>query len=129
MFNAAELKVIAVAMGQPKHNQQFCGRLAPSLTCLTHETTEPYAAYGLSQAKFGQLASLKVAANGARAAMQGHQGSIVYGDVKMMPGTFLVDAHGMIAWTYYSRDVSDHPSNETIIEAAKALTIMRNKDG
>ncbi len=125
-FKAASLQMIAVAMGQPKHNQQFCGSLAPSLTCLTHETTEPYLTYGLNQGKLGQLASLNVVANGAKAAMQGHQGAMVYGDVRMMPGTFIVDRDGNIAWAYYSKDVSDHPSNEVILEAATQVRMRTN---
>jgi peroxiredoxin len=129
MFRAVNLQVVAVAMGQPKHNQQFCGKLAPSLTCLTHETSEPYAVYGLSQGKFGQLASLNVVANGAKAGMQGHIGGVVYGDVRMMPGTFLVDTEGVIVWVHYSRDVSDHPSNVTIVEAAKAHSRIKTQDG
>jgi peroxiredoxin len=121
-FKDAGLQVVAVAMGEPKHNQQFCGKLAPSLRCLTDETTEPYSLYGLNQAGLGQIASLNVAKNGMQAALQGHQGGIVYGDVKMLPGTFVVDMQGKIAWAYYSKDVSDHPTNETIIKAAVAVT-------
>jgi hypothetical protein len=87
-FADASLQIVAVAMGQPKHNWQFCGSLASSIMCVTHETTEPYLAYGLTQGKIGQFASVQVAANGMKAAMQGHHGGVVYGDVRMMPGTF-----------------------------------------
>ena len=128
-FAEANLQLVAVAMGQPKHNKQFCGSLAPSITCVTHETTEPYNAYGLSQGKMGQLASLNVAANGMKATLQGHQGGIVYGDVRMMPGTFVVDTQGKIAWAYYSKDVSDHPSNDLIVEAAQGLERTHAQDG
>lgn len=120
-FADARLQIVAVAMGQPKHNRQFCGTLAPSIMCVTHETTEPYMAYGLSQATMGQFASLNVAANGMKAAMEGHTVGVVYGDVKMMPGTFIVDVQGKVAWVHYSKDVSDHPSNEMILEAARQV--------
>jgi hypothetical protein len=50
-LTTAGLQNLGIAMGPPKHVELYCGKLAPSMTCLTDETTLPYQTYGLQQGK------------------------------------------------------------------------------
>ena len=108
-------------MGEPKHAAHYCGKLAPSLRCLTHETPEPYFAYGVGRAGLLEMAAPKVFMAGMEAARKGHMVGQVIGDPRMKPGSFLVDRGGHVQWTYYASDISDHPALEAIIDAARSL--------
>ncbi len=121
-IEAAGLQTIAVAMGEPKHNQRYCGTLAPGVTCLTDETTAPYAAYGLGRGRvFGELMSPGVMAAGARATRKGYLPGQPVGDVTILPGTFIVDRQGSVRYAYYSAHAGDHPAIEALISAAVAV--------
>jgi peroxiredoxin len=108
-------------MGQPKHAKRYCGNLAPSMTCLTDETTLPYEIYGLQQGKLAELISPSVVAASVRALARGSSQGKTIGDAKMLPGTFIVDQQGIIQYAYYSQHAGDHPRIDDLIEAANAL--------
>ena len=117
----AKLQVVSVAMGEPKHAERYCGKLAPSITCLTNETTMPYQTYGLQQGKLGELMSPAVVVASVRALARGSSQGEAIGDVKMLPGTFIVDNQGIIQYAYYSKHAGDHPKIADLIAAANTL--------
>ena len=117
----AKLQVVSVAMGEPKHAERYCGKLAPSITCLTNETTMPYETYGLQQGKLGELMSPAVVVASVRALARGSSQGEAIGDVKMLPGTFIVDKQGIIQYAYYSKYAGDHPKIADLIVAANTL--------
>jgi hypothetical protein len=121
-LQAAGLQTIAIGLGQPKHARNLCGRLAPSLTCYVDDGTNIYKQYGLEQSTLGQLLSPSMAVASARALSKGHVNGEVTGDVKMLPGTFLVDVHGRVQWLYYSTHPGDHPKIADILNAAQAVS-------
>ena len=113
----AGLKAVAVAIGQPKHARRYCGKLAPSLDCYTNQETDVYQTYGLRQGGLGQLLSFGVMKAGMRANVAGFRQGKATGDVKMLPGTFIVDTEGIIQYAYYSRHVGDHPPISNLLQA------------
>lgn len=128
-LNAAGLQVIAVAMGEPKHVDRYCRRLAPSITCLTGDAggEAAYNAYGLREGSFQEIASLGVLKAGFRAMRKGYVGGQPVGNVKMMPGTFIVDTQGRIAYTFYSNHVGDHPTIDDVITAARQINADKER--
>ncbi|TVR19002.1 MAG: hypothetical protein EA396_13455 [Anaerolineaceae bacterium] len=116
-LNEAGFQVVAVAMGEPKHVARYCGRIAPSITCLTGDdgSQAAYRAYGLQEGGLKQFASFGALKAGLRAVKAGHTGGKVIGNARMMPGTFLIDAEGRVRWTYYSEHVGDHPDIADIL--------------
>lgn len=82
---------------------------------------EVYKQYGLEQSSLRQLLSPGLAAASVRAMSSGHAQGKATGDVKMLPGTFIVDTHGRVQWAYYSDHAGDHPDIEEIIRVASAL--------
>lgn len=108
-------------MGQPKHAERYCGTLAPSMTCLTDETTVPYQVYGLQQGKLMELMSPAVLTASVRALRRGSSQGKTIGDAKMLPGTFIVDQQGIIRYAYYSKHAGDHPDIAALISAANTL--------
>lgn len=117
----AKLQVVSVAMGEPKHAERYCGKLAPSITCLTNETTMPYQTYGLQQGKLGELMSPVVVVASVRALARGSSQGEAIGDVKMLPGTFIVDRQGIIQYAYCSKHAGDHPKIADLIAATNTL--------
>ena len=117
---AAGLKIVAVGIGETKHARRYCGKLAPSIDCFTNEDTAVYGTYGLKQASMGQLLNPGMLKAAMRARSRGHSQGKATGDVKMLPGTFIVDADGIIQYTYYSDHAGDDPDLEEL--AARSWT-------
>ncbi len=110
-----------MGIGQPEHAQRYCGRLAPGVICLTDETTDSHATYGLRQVPLRSLTSLGMVKATARALSAGHRQGQATGDVKMLPGTFLVDRDGIIRYTYYSQHAGDDPDIHDLIQFGQGL--------
>jgi hypothetical protein len=116
------LRLIAVAMGEPKHNERYCGSLAPHVTCLTAPDAGPYAHFGLQQGGAAELMSLDVLKAGFRAARKGYVPGGAVGDARMMPGTFLIDRQGRVAYAYYSKHAGDHPYLPALLHEGERLS-------
>jgi len=108
-------------MGEPKHSKRYCESLAPSVNCLVKDDTQAYKAYGLEQGGVRELMSLNVFTSGLKAAASGYIGGPPSGNVRMMPGTFVIDRKGVVRYTYYSADIADHPSFEVLIKQANLI--------
>ena len=64
---------------------------------------------------------------GFRAMRKGYVGGQPVGNVKMMPGTFIVDTQGRIAYTFYSNHVGDHPTIDDVITAARQINADKER--
>ena len=56
-----------------------------------------------------------------RAFTAGHRQGQATGDVKMLPGTFLVDRAGIVQYVYYSQHAGDHPDIKELVQAGQSL--------
>ncbi len=119
----AGLQVITVGMGEPRHAERYCGKIAPSVKCLADESHEAYYTYGLHPGGLKELASLNVLKAGLRAYSTGARQGNVIGDGKMLPGTFIVDRAGRLQYTYYSTHAGDHPQIADLISTATSLSV------
>ncbi len=106
-------------MGEPKHAERYCGKLAPSVDCLTDETTAPYLTYGLSRGGAKELMSFDVAKAAVRAMARGNVQGKTIGDAQMMPGTFVIDRQGIIRYSYYSAHAGDHPPISALLAGGR----------
>jgi peroxiredoxin len=119
------LQVIAVAQGEPKHIDRYCGKLAPHITCLAREDTSAYTDYGLTRMGLKEITHPGNVSAGIRILKGGYRPGEVIGDVAMMPGTFIVDTGGIIRFAYYSEHAGDHPRFEDLLKAAEQLKAQR----
>ncbi len=115
---AAGLRMVGVAISEPKHAQRYCPQLAPSLTCLCGLGTDTHAAYGLRQGNILQLVGPQVIAAGVRASAAGVRQGEVTGDWSILSGTFVVTPDGIIRYTLYSDFAGDHPPLAEILRAS-----------
>jgi len=114
----------AVAMGLclPAEARAVCGRRAPSLRCLCDRSKAAYAAYGLADGDLFQLMlGPEVVAGYARAAMQGHLARPASsGDIwRMLPGTFAIDAEGVVRAVHYARHAGDQPDLDAMLASLR----------
>jgi hypothetical protein len=102
-------------MGEPKHITRYCGKIAPNITCMVWEDNTPYLAYGLQQGRSKEMMSWNVAKAAVKAVRQGHVGGQPIGDVRMMPGSFLVDTQGILRAVHYNDDIADHADLQAML--------------
>ena len=109
------MQILAIGLGQPKHAERYCGKLASSITCLTNEEPDLNRAYGLTRGSLLQLAGPAGLANGIRAMRKGFTQGKSTGDEMMLPGTFVIDKSGIVRYAYYSANAGDHPKITAVL--------------
>lgn len=116
---------MALGLGKPEHAERYCGKLAPSLICFADTTNDSYYAWGLRQGTLteGLANSINILRASMKASANGHVQGKSTGDVYMMPGTFIVDAGGIIRYAYYSKYAGDDPEITELITVAKSLEV------
>lgn len=119
MIQESGVLLVGISMGEPKHIRRYCDKLAPSVLCLVGEDGTPYRAYGLEDASAGSMFSLEVAKGIVRAIGKGHVGGQPVGDVKMMPGSFLVDTEGRVRFAHYNQHIGDHADLNEMLSALR----------
>jgi peroxiredoxin len=119
-IDGAGFQVILVGLEGPEHAEKFRKEFAPSLPVICDPEKQLYRAYGLGRTTVSGIASPGILLRGLRTMAQGHTPGIPGGDVFQMPGVFMIDREGNIRYSYYSKDVSDHPSIEELL-ALKSL--------
>ena len=125
----AGLQVIAVGLAAPKHARHYCGKLAPSVQCLSNEAHDLYQACGLGRGNLLQLVGPEAFVATWRASARGFtwDGKLI-GDFTMLPGTFLVDRAGVVRYAYYSRHAGDHPDLSAVIAAGQGLQAQPERE-
>jgi peroxiredoxin len=113
-------RLVLIGQATPKHAAHFQRRFTPDLPVLADEKRESYKAIGIPRASATQLIGPKSVMKGiGRIATSGHltaQGRVI-GDVAQLGATFIVLPSGEIAWSHVSKDASDNPSVDDLLEA------------
>jgi hypothetical protein len=116
-IRAAGLKSAAVGIGEPKHAVNFCGKLAPSLTCFVNKTIGVHLTYGLQRGGWHTMLNPQLYANSARAAAAGLTQGQATGDIAMLGGIFVVDQQGRFRYGYINEVAGDYPPIPDILSA------------
>jgi hypothetical protein len=114
-------QVAAATLGSPDEAAAFCRRRAPGLICLSEPSGNLHRRFGLGHGRPAQLAGPGVWLGGLRAALGGHMIGKRAGDPLMMPGLFVIDGGGRIAYAHYAAHIADHAPNEEVIAAVRRL--------
>ncbi len=123
MYAAGFKQIINIGLGEPKHAERYCGKLAPSYPCFAATSNKPYYLWGLQHGTAGDYLSNagKLLTASVKALAACHVQGENTGDPQMLPGTFIVDAAGIIRYTYYSKIAGDDPTIEALVAAMKAI--------
>lgn len=115
-FQAAGGGAAAVTMGSPEQASAFRQRLALPFPVLADPDRQAYRAFRLDLGSVAQIAGPRVWLRGIKAVFRGGAGKPV-GDVRQMPGAFVVDGEGAIRFAHYAKHSADYPSHEQIVQA------------
>ena len=94
-------------MGNAQQTAAFRKRHKLPFVCLADPGREAYQA-------FGQIAGPRVWAGGIKALLR--CGGLPSGDVRQMPGAFVIDRSGIVQFTHYPSTSADYPPHEAMIE-------------
>jgi peroxiredoxin len=117
-FQAAEVQVLLVGLGNPEQTEAFRGRYRLNFPFACDPQGRLYEAFGLKKAGLLSLASPKVFFKGIKALGSGHTLGIPQQDVYQLSGVFVIDTRGTIRFSHRSQDPADHPSADEVLAAA-----------
>ena len=117
-IRAAGGDVVCVFMYRAKPTRNFCRQRKVELECLGDPERKAYREVGLGRGGMSEMASPRVAIGAIRAASKGAVvGDPQGGDVRQMPGTFVVGTDGTLLFAHYNKDQSDNPDVQEVLAA------------
>ena len=122
-FERYSATVGLITLGRPQETDEFCRErnLSKVFVCLSDTEKLAYGAYSLARVSAGALITPNVIARGFQAVLHGHLVGMPKGDPLQMPGLFVVDVNGRVAYAHRHRDAADNPPNEVLFEVLESL--------
>jgi peroxiredoxin len=119
-FAEAGVQVVLVGMGTPAESSAFAAKYDVPFPIVSDPGKMMYRTFDLKRmAPWGFLAP-EVVLKGVSAMARGHHMGLPQGDVRQLPGVFVINTAGEIVFSHYAVDPADHPSVTVILEAVKA---------
>jgi len=107
-------------MGQPAQARQFREYYQLPFPLLSDPQRSAYQAYHVPRGGILSVAGPGMWAAGAQSLLKHGVGQIV-GDPYQLPGSFIIDRAGKIAFAHYSRDSADVPTNDELLAQLERL--------
>jgi peroxiredoxin len=107
-FDRRGATVVLVSLASPHDTRAFAKHLGLPFTCVSTADGVAHRAFGVRKGSFAEIIGLKVLAAGVRAFFSGHRQGRAKGDVRVLPGTFVVDGAGRIVAAHYGANSADH---------------------
>lgn len=112
---------MAVTQGDAKQAQALCERFDAPFPCLADPRRQGYRAFGLKRGSWWEVIGPAAVRRGMQAARKGHHIEKVVGDVRQLPGTFIIDGTGTVRYARYARHSGDHPATAELIAALRGI--------
>ena len=119
-FEKAKAQVLLVGMGKPAESAEFAAKYNVPFPIVADPEKRLYRKYGLKQMSTLGLFSPSLAIKGISAIVGGHGIGMPQGDVRQLPGVFIINTAGLIVYSHFSSNPADHPDAQTIIAALGA---------
>lgn len=100
--------IVFLYPGTPEQGEAFFGREGFDVPAVADPDGSIFEAFGLGAARWIQMFGPESLACGLRAASKGHGIGMPAGDVRRMPGAFLVE-DGRVTWEHRPRHIGDQP--------------------
>ncbi|BBO70390.1 hypothetical protein DSCA_43200 [Desulfosarcina alkanivorans] len=118
-FDRLGTRVVLVGLGTPEETAAFKARFKVPFDMIADPQKRLFAAFHLKRASLGGLLSVGMAAKGVSAVVRGHGMGLPKGDVRQLPGVFIIDSGGRIRFSHFARDPADHPEPEVLLAALR----------
>jgi peroxiredoxin len=120
-FEKAGANLLLVGMGTPGECSDFKNKFDVPFPMVSDPEKKLYQAFELKQMPPWKALSPALALKGISAVARGHGLGIPVGDVRQLPGVFVIDRKGSVAFSWPADDPSGHPSVEEILSAVDSL--------
>ena len=120
-------RVVLVGLGSPEESAAFKARFEVPFPLIADPQKKLFDAFGLKRGSFASLLTPAMAARGIMAmVIKGHGIGAPVGDVRQLPGVFVIDTAGRIRFSHFAVHAADHPDAEVLL---KALRVAEEGDG
>ena len=120
-YRNAGADLIVVTMGDVEQTDQFRRQFDAPFTFLADSEQTAYRAYGLVRGTLGQIAGPSVWLPAIRALARGGAGKPV-GDIRQMPGAFVIDRQGVIRHAHYPKHQADRPRSDDVVRLLEDIS-------
>ncbi len=114
-FQRLGARVVLVGLGTPQETAAFKDQFQVPFTMIADPHKRLFRAFHLKQASLGGLLSLGTAVKGLSAMAKGHGVGIPKGDVRQLPGVFIIEGSGRFRFSHCARIPADHPDPEALL--------------
>ncbi len=110
--------VLFVAQGTPGEGEAFFERFWPEARAVSDTDLTLFTIFGIHHSDVRDLMKPDLWLRTVRTTLKGHFSGQPQGDVRLMPGMFLVQ-NGRILWEHPYRHAGDHPDFDRLPEIAR----------
>ncbi len=118
-FDQLGVRVVFVGLGSVEETAAFKQRFKVPFTMVADAKKHLYRAFRLKQASAGSLFSAKMIVKGVNAMARGHRLGVPQGDVRQLPGVFIIDT-GRIRFSHHAATPADHPRPAALLEVLRS---------
>jgi peroxiredoxin len=119
-FDRLAASVVLVGLGSVEQTAAFKERFDVPFPMIADPEKRLFEAFRLKQASTGALLSAKMVFRGVTAMVKGHGIGAPQGDVRQLPGVFIIGTDGRILFSHHASGPADHPRPETLLAALRA---------
>jgi peroxiredoxin len=118
-FDRLGAQVVLVGLGDVEETAAFKQRFEVPFQMIADPQKRLFSAFRLKKASTGSLISAKVVVKGVKALAKGHGMGVPRGDVRQLPGVFIIDTAGRILFSHHAEGPADHPRPEDLLAALR----------
>ncbi len=119
-FDRLGAAVVLVGLGSVEQTAAFKERFDVPFPMIADPEKRLFEAFRLKQAAVGALLSAKMVFRGVAAMANGHGIGVPQGDVRQLPGVFIIETNGRILFSHHATGPADHPQPEALLAALAA---------
>jgi alkyl hydroperoxide reductase subunit AhpC len=116
-FEKAKARVVLVCLGTPPEADEFAAKYNIPFPIVADPAKKIYRKFGLKQMSTLGLLSPSLALKGFTAILGGHGIGMPQGDIRQLPGVFIINTAGQIIFNHIAENPADHPDAATILAA------------
>lgn len=114
-FDRLGASVVLVGLGSVEQTAAFKERFDVPFPMIADPEKRLFKAFGLKEASTGALLSAKMVFRGVAAMAKGHGMGVPQGDVRQLPGVFIISTDGRILFSHHASGPADYPRSETLL--------------
>lgn len=114
-FERLGVRVVLVGLGSVEETADFKEHFQVPFAMIADPEKRLFTAFRLKRASTGSLLSAKMAVKGLMTMAKGHRIGTPKGDVRQLPGVFIIDSTGQIRFSHHAADPADHPHPDALL--------------